>query len=80
MGNHVIISSDSKMAAHLQIDDYAYVGAKTGIIQFARIGKFAFIGGFNGVAKDILPIVLPMGPPQRFARQQNRFATKWLYR
>jgi len=63
VGNHVIISSDSKMSGHVEIDDHAIVNAKTGIIQFARIGKFAFVGGFNKVAKDILPYCIADGSP-----------------
>lgn len=63
LGNHVIISSDSKMAGHVQIDDHAIINAKTGIIQFARIGKFAFVGGFNKVTKDILPYCIAEGSP-----------------
>jgi UDP-N-acetylglucosamine acyltransferase len=63
LGSHVIISSDAKMAGHVRIDDHAIVNAKTGIIQFARIGKFAFVGGFNKVIKDILPYCIAEGSP-----------------
>ncbi len=63
LGSHIIISSDAKMAGHVQIDDHAIVNAKTGIIQFARIGKFAFVGGFNKVIKDILPYCIAEGSP-----------------
>ena len=51
------------MAGHVQIDDHAIVNAKTGIIQFAHIGTFAFIGGFNKVMKDILPYCIAEGAP-----------------
>jgi len=63
LGDHVIISSDSKMAGHVEIGDHAIVSAKTGIVQFVRIGRFAFIGGFNKVAKDILPFSIADGFP-----------------
>jgi UDP-N-acetylglucosamine acyltransferase len=60
LGDHVIISSDSKMAGHVQIGDHATVSAKTGIV---RIGRHAFIGGFNKVTKDILPYCIADGFP-----------------
>ena len=63
LGDHVIISSDSKMAGHVEIGDHATVSAKTGIVQFVRIGRFAFVGGFNKVAKDILPYCIADGFP-----------------
>ncbi len=63
LGSHIILSSAVKMAGHVQIDDHAIVNAMTGIIQFAHIGKFAFIGGFNKVMKDILPYCIAEGVP-----------------
>ena len=63
VGSDVIISSDSKMAGHVEIGDHAIVSAKTGIVQFVRVGRFAFIGGFNKVAKDILPYCIADGFP-----------------
>ncbi len=63
LGSHIILSSDAKMAGHVQIDDHAIVNAKTGIIQFAHIGTFAFVGGFNKVMKDILPYCIAEGVP-----------------
>lgn len=65
LGNNVVISSDSKMAGHVQVGDHAIVNAKTGIVQFVRIGRFAFIGGFNKVAKDILPFCIADGFPSQ---------------
>lgn len=63
VGDHVIVSSDSKMAGHVEIGDHATVNAKTGVVQFVRIGRFAFVGGFNKVAKDILPFCIADGFP-----------------
>lgn len=63
LGSRVIVSSDSKMAGHVRIGDCATISAKTGIVQFVRVGKFAFVGGFNKVAKDILPYCIADGFP-----------------
>lgn len=63
IANHVVISCDSKLSGHVQVDDHAVVNGKTGVVQFVRIGAFAFIGGMNKVAKDILPFAIADGYP-----------------
>ncbi len=63
LGNKVIISTDSKIAGHVEVGDHAVINAKSGAVQFVRIGRFAFIGGFNKVAKDILPFCIADGFP-----------------
>jgi UDP-N-acetylglucosamine acyltransferase len=35
----------------------------TGVVQFVRIGRFAFIGGMNKVTKDVLPFCIADGHP-----------------
>ena len=65
IGHHVILSTDSKLAGHVHVHDHASINAKTGVIQFATIGRFAFVGGFNKVVKDILPFSIADGRPSR---------------
>jgi len=63
LGDKVTLSCDSKISGHVQIGESAIVSAKTGVVQFVRIGAFAFVGGFNKVAKDILPFCIADGYP-----------------
>jgi len=63
LGDHVIVSCDSKLAGHVTMEDHAILNAKSGVVQFVRIGKHAFVGGFNKVAKDILPFCIADGSP-----------------
>jgi UDP-N-acetylglucosamine acyltransferase len=63
IGDNVIISCDSKLSGHVKIDDNAIINGKTGVVQFVRIGAFAFIGGMNKVTKDILPFCIADGHP-----------------
>jgi len=63
LGDKVILSCDAKISGHVQIGANAIVSAKTGVVQFVRIGAFAFVGGFNKVAKDILPYCIADGHP-----------------
>jgi UDP-N-acetylglucosamine acyltransferase len=63
LGDKVTLSCDAKISGHVQIGEHAIVSAKTGVVQFVRIGAFAFVGGFNKVAKDILPYCVADGYP-----------------
>lgn len=63
IGNNVVISCDSKLSGHVQVDDHAVVNGKTGVVQFVRIGAYAFVGGMNKVAKDVLPFSIADGYP-----------------
>ena len=82
LGDHVIISTDSKIAGHVEVGDHAVINAKTGVVQFVRIGRFAFIGGFNKVAKDILPFCIAEGMPSviravnRIGLERNGFSAQ----
>ena len=53
--DHVIMANGASLAGHVEIGDYAIVGAFCGIHQYCRIGTHSFLGGFTGVNKDILP-------------------------
>jgi UDP-N-acetylglucosamine acyltransferase len=63
LGDRVTLSCDAKISGHVHIGANAIVSAKTGVVQFVRIGTFAFVGGFNKVAKDILPYCIADGYP-----------------
>jgi UDP-N-acetylglucosamine acyltransferase len=63
LGDKVTLSCDAKISGHVRIGANAIVSAKTGVVQFVRIGTFAFVGGFNKVAKDILPYCIADGYP-----------------
>jgi len=53
----------------------------TGVVQFVRIGRFAFIGGMNKVAKDVLPFCIADGHPSvlrginKVGLERNGFTT-----
>ena len=52
---HVIMANGASLAGHVEIQDYAMVGAFCGIHQFCRIGAYSFLGSYTVVNKDILP-------------------------
>lgn len=61
IGNHTIFANAATLAGHVDVDDFAVIGAFSGIHQFCRIGKHAFIGGYSVVTQDALPYILTVG-------------------
>jgi UDP-N-acetylglucosamine acyltransferase len=58
LGDHCILGNAATLAGHVVIEDWASVGAFTGVHQFCRIGRHAFIGGYSVITKDVLPYSL----------------------
>jgi UDP-N-acetylglucosamine acyltransferase len=61
IGDGVIMANAATLAGHVVIEDGANVGAYSGIHQFCRVGKEAYIGGYSVVVKDALPFALTVG-------------------
>jgi UDP-N-acetylglucosamine acyltransferase len=61
VGNETIFGNAATLAGHVSVDDYANVGAFSGVHQFCRVGRHAFIGGYSVVTKDALPFVKSVG-------------------
>ncbi len=56
--NNVIVGNSVNLAGEVEIDDFAIVSAMSGVHQFVKIGKHAFIQGVSKVGKDVPPYVL----------------------
>jgi len=61
VGNHTIFANAASLAGHVLVEDYATLGAFSGIHQFCRVGKYAFIGASSVVVKDALPYARTVG-------------------
>jgi UDP-N-acetylglucosamine acyltransferase len=61
IGDGVIMANAATLAGHVIIEDNANVGAYSGVHQFCRIGREAYIGGYSVVVKDALPFALTVG-------------------
>ncbi len=55
LGNSIIMANAATLAGHVLIEDYATIGAFSGIHQFCRIGVHGFVGGYSVITKDVLP-------------------------
>lgn len=56
--NNVIVGNSVNLAGEVEIDNFAIVSAMSGVHQFVKIGKHAFIQGVSKVGKDVPPYVL----------------------
>ncbi|HEY0050762.1 MAG TPA: acyl-ACP--UDP-N-acetylglucosamine O-acyltransferase [Pyrinomonadaceae bacterium] len=61
IGSEVIMANAATLAGHVTIEDRANVGAYSGVHQFCRIGREAFVGGYSVVVKDALPFAISQG-------------------
>jgi len=61
LGDEVIMANAATLAGHVTIEDRANVGAYSGVHQFCRVGREAYIGGYSVVVKDALPFALTVG-------------------
>jgi UDP-N-acetylglucosamine acyltransferase len=64
IGDHVILGNSVGLAGHVTIEDWADVSPYSGVHQFCRIGKHAFIGPFSVVKQDVLPYSLTSSKPE----------------
>ena len=61
VGNDTIFGNMATLGGHVTVEDFANVSAGSGVHQFCRVGKYAFIGGYSVVTKDALPFARTVG-------------------
>jgi len=61
LGDGVIMANAATLAGHVVIENNANVGAYSGVHQFCRVGREAYVGGYSVVVKDALPFALTVG-------------------
>ena len=61
IGNSVIFSNNVMLAGHCTVKDFAIIGGGAAVIQFARVGAHAFIGGMSGLENDLIPYGMALG-------------------
>ena len=49
------------LGGHVTVEDFANISAGSGVHQFCRVGRHAFIGGYSVVTKDALPYARTVG-------------------
>jgi UDP-N-acetylglucosamine acyltransferase len=61
IGSDTIFANGATLAGHVDVEDFATIGAFSGVHQFCRVGRHAFIGGYSVVTKDALPFARTVG-------------------
>lgn len=61
LANDVIMANGATLAGHVSIERAATIGAYSGVHQFCRVGREAFVGGYSVVVKDALPFARTVG-------------------
>ena len=61
VGSRIVFANAATLAGHVEVGDDATVGAFSGVHQFCRIARHAFVGGYSVVTQDALPWVLTVG-------------------
>jgi len=61
VGNDTIFGNMATLGGHVTVQDFANISAGSGVHQFCRIGRHAFIGGYSVITKDALPFARTVG-------------------
>lgn len=61
VGSQTIFANGATLAGHVDVADFATIGAFSAIHQFSRVGTHAFLGGFTTASKDCLPFMSTIG-------------------
>lgn len=62
IANHVVIGNGVGFAGHVIVEDWAWMGAMSGVHQFCRVGRHAIVGAGSIVTQDILPFSSTVSP------------------
>jgi UDP-N-acetylglucosamine acyltransferase len=64
IGDHVIIGNSVGLAGHVTVEDWVDIAPYSGVHQFCRIGRHAFIGPYSVVKQDVMPYSLTSHKPE----------------
>jgi len=62
IGDHVVLGNAVTFAGHVVVEDWVAIEAFSGVHQFCRVGKHAFIGGYSVITQDVLPYSMTVTP------------------
>jgi len=63
VGNDIILANSAQLAGHVHIDDYAVMGAFSGVHQYCNVGAHVMVGGGCLLFQDLPPYVMVGGNP-----------------
>lgn len=76
IGSQCILGNAVTLAGHVTIGDWAVVEAFSGVHQFCRIGRHAFVGGYSVITRDVLPYSMTVTPRESRLFGANKVGLK----
>jgi UDP-N-acetylglucosamine acyltransferase len=61
VADRIVFANAATLAGHVAVENGATVGAFSGVHQFCRVGRHAYIGGYSVITQDALPYMLTVG-------------------
>jgi UDP-N-acetylglucosamine acyltransferase len=61
LGSDLILANGATLGGHVHVEDFATISAMSGVHQFCRVGRHAFVGAASAVTKDALPFARTVG-------------------
>ena len=55
VGCHTVLANAVTFGGHVIVEDWAVIGASSGVHQFCRVGRHAIVGGYSVITRDVLP-------------------------
>jgi UDP-N-acetylglucosamine acyltransferase len=65
VGDRVVMTSFAGLSGHCEVEDGAILSGQSGVHQFVRIGRLAFLGANAGLGRDLPPFLIAQGHPAR---------------
>jgi UDP-N-acetylglucosamine acyltransferase len=74
VGNDTLFGNAATLGGHVHVEDFANISAGSGVHQFCRVGRHAFIGGYSVVTKDAMPYARAWQPRADLQAQHDRLS------
>ena len=71
IGDHAMLVNGATLAGHVNVEEWAVVGALCCVHQFVRIGAHSYIGGGTVITQDVLPFAKVSAPRETQAYGLN---------
>ncbi len=55
VGSRTVLCHAATLGGHVTVEDWAWVGASSGVHQFCRVGRHAIVGGYSVITQDVMP-------------------------
>lgn len=72
IGDHIQLGNAVTFAGHVVVEDWAVIEAHSGVHQFCRVGKHAFVGGYSVITQDVLPYSMTVSPRESGVFGENK--------